>query len=46
MSATCKQPAEYTGNDGGGEQNDAMVLFIPIVPHAEIEHDSRKEPPP
>ena len=42
---TYKQPAECAGNNDSGEkQSDAIVLFVPLVPHAEIEHDSREEP--
>ena len=44
-SATYEKPAERTGNEGGREkQSDAILLFVSLVPHAEIEHDSREEP--
>jgi len=44
-TGTCKYPAECTGESGSGEkESNAIVLFVSLVPHAHIKHDSREEP--
>ena len=45
LSVACEQPPECTGKGHSGEkQGDAIKLFVPFVPHAQIEHDPREEP--
>jgi len=42
---TYEQPAECTRKGCSGEkEKDAIELFVPLVPHGQIEHESRDEP--
>ena len=43
QSITYKQPAKRaTNTDGGDYQSEAIELFVSLVPHAQIEYNSRK----
>ena len=45
MEATYKQSAKRTTEtDGGDYQSNAIKLLVPLVPHAQIEHESGEEP--
>ena len=45
MEATYKQPAKRTTEtDGRDYQSNAVELFVPLVPHAQIEHESGEKP--
>jgi len=45
VETTYERPTKRTGKGGSSEeQRDPIELFIPLVPHAQIEHDSGEEP--
>ena len=45
MSIPYEQPAKCTGkSDRRSPERDAIKPFVPLVPHAQIKHDSRGEP--
>ena len=42
---TYEKPATRTRKSGGAKkQSDAEMLFVSLVPHAQIKHNSREEP--
>ena len=44
---TYEQPAKEAAKcDRGGHQSDAVNLFVPLVPHAQVENHSGEEPAP